>query len=416
LGNFTQTVLRRWAQSLSQASRYRQRVVKVAMGTHEFQVTLETVTPLFLGGSDPRGSPELRTASFRGALRFWLRSLLGGILGDKPAEIFRHESKVFGSTDHASPVVVRVEHQNLPTTGYSQLVRNHPGIAYLFFGARQTRNEPERKAITNGCQLPCTFHLRAGVQNPYALHAATAALWLLTHLGGLGMRARKGGGNLQVVSTDWNDPLLPPLTVQAQTAEQLQGELQDGLHSLRKWAAATFNGSLTPTFQNQPTFNVLHPNWCTIAVVNREFANWAEALNEFGQAMQQFRSRRQPDYSNVKAVIQGSNRLQPVQRAAFGLPIVFYFRSLGGERATLEGEEHDRRASPLIVRVIKLASGKCVLVLIRFHSPLLPAGERLQLRHGERKVRTDQPSDTLLDDFLNHLDQRIAPRLEVKDW
>jgi len=390
------------------------------MAIHKFQVTLETVTPLFLGGSDPRGEPELRAASFRGALRFWLRALLGGILGDRPDEIFKHESEVFGNTDHASPVVVQLSHQNFPSIGYSQLRQNRPGVAYLFFGARSLGNEPERKAIPSGFQFTCTFRLQAGMRDPKALQAVVAALWLLTHLGGLGMRSRKGGGNLQVVSTDWNDPSLPPLTVQAQTVEQLQRELQDGLHSLREWAAETFNGSLSPTFQTQPAFDVLHPNWCKIFVVkfanNREPANWAEALNEFGRAMQQFRNRRDPDYSNVKAVLQGSNQLPPVQRAAFGLPIVFYFRSLEGERATLEGEEHDRRASPLIVRVIKLANGKCVLVLIRFHSPLLPAGERLQLRHRERKVYTKQPSDALLDEFLNHLSQRVAPLLEVKDW
>ena len=377
---------------------------------------LEVVTPLFLGGSDPRRKPELRAASLRGALRFWFRALLGGVLGDRPNEVFKHESEVFGSTDHASPVVVRVEHQNLPTTGYSQLARNNPGIAYLFFGARQTRNEPERKAIADGCQFSCTFHLRAKVQNPDALRAAAAALWLLTHLGGLGMRSRKGGGNLQVVSTDWSDPSLPSLVLQARMPEQLHGALQQGLHRLRKWAVEAFNGSLSPSFETQPAFDVLHPDWCSIAVVNREFDDWKGALDAFGRVMQQFRNRYEPDYSNVKAVLQGSNRLQPVQRAAFGLPIVFYFRSLGGERATLEGEEHDRRASPLIVRVIKLASGKCVLVLIRFHSPLLPAGERLQLRHRERKVYTKQPSDALLDEFLNHLSQRVAPLLEVKDW
>lgn len=34
-------------------------------------VTLETITPLFLGGTDPRGAPEIRPPSFRGALRYW---------------------------------------------------------------------------------------------------------------------------------------------------------------------------------------------------------------------------------------------------------------------------------------------------------------------------------------------------------
>jgi len=198
----------------------------------KIRVNIEIVTPLFLGGSDPRGEPELRAASLRGALRFWLRALLGGVLGDRPDEIFRHESQVFGSTDHASPVVVQLSHQNFLSIGYSQLRQNRPGVAYLFFGARPLHSEPERKAIASGSQFTCTLRLQAGVRDPKTLQAAAAALWLLTHLGGLGMRSRKGGGNLQVVSTDWSDPSLPLLTVQAQTAEQLQKELQDGLHRL----------------------------------------------------------------------------------------------------------------------------------------------------------------------------------------
>jgi CRISPR-associated protein Cmr1 len=349
-------------------------------------------------------------------MRFWLRALLGGVLGDRPDKIFQCESQVFGSTDHASPVVVQVSHQNLPSIGYSELTQSRAGIAYLFFGARLTH----RKAIANGCQFSCTFHLRAGVQNPKVLQAVAAVLWLLTNLGGLGMRARKGGGNLRVVSADWNDPLLPSLVLQARTPEQLQSALQHGLHRLREWAAEAFGGSLSPTFETPPAFDVLHPDWCSIAVVNREFDDWKEALDAFGQTMQRFRNRYEPDYSNVKAVLQGSSHLQPVQRAAFGLPIAFYFRSLNDKRATLEGEEHDRRASPLLVRVTKLANGKCVLVLTRFRCLFLPTNERLQLRyrerHDERKVFTTQPNETLLDEFLDRLSQQIAPRLEVTGW
>jgi len=387
---------------------------------YRMKFVLELITPLFLGGSNPRGEPELRASSFRGALRFWLRALLGGILGSRLTEIIKCESQVFGSTDHASPVVVQVSHQNLPSIGYSELTQSRAGIAYLFFGARQTRSEPERKAIASDSKFSCTFHLRAGAQNPKALQAVAAALWLLTNLGGLGMRARKGGGNLRVVSADWNDPLLPSLVLQARTPEQLQSALQHGLHRLREWAAEAFDGSLSPTFQTQPAFDVLHPDWCSIAVVNREFDDWKGALDAFGQTMQRFRNRYEPDYSNVKAVLQSGNRLKPVQRAAFGLPIVFYFRSLNGERATLEGEEHERRASPLLVRVTKLANGKCVLVLTRFRSLFLPTNERLQLRyrerHDERKVFTTQPNETLLDEFLDFLSRQIAPRLEVTDW
>lgn len=40
-------------------------------------LTLETVTPLFLGGADPRGAPELRAPAFRGMMRYWFRAVLG---------------------------------------------------------------------------------------------------------------------------------------------------------------------------------------------------------------------------------------------------------------------------------------------------------------------------------------------------
>ncbi|MCX7683492.1 MAG: type III-B CRISPR module RAMP protein Cmr1 [Anaerolineae bacterium] len=43
---------------------------------HEVRVRLETVTPVFLGGADPCGAPELRPPAFRGALRYWLRAAI----------------------------------------------------------------------------------------------------------------------------------------------------------------------------------------------------------------------------------------------------------------------------------------------------------------------------------------------------
>ena len=32
---------------------------------------LKVLTPMFMGGADPEGEPELRSASIRGAMRFW---------------------------------------------------------------------------------------------------------------------------------------------------------------------------------------------------------------------------------------------------------------------------------------------------------------------------------------------------------
>lgn len=45
----------------------------VEMQKQNITVKLETVTPLFLGGAEPRGEPELRPPAFRGAMRHWLQ-------------------------------------------------------------------------------------------------------------------------------------------------------------------------------------------------------------------------------------------------------------------------------------------------------------------------------------------------------
>jgi len=105
------------------------------------KVTLEAVTPLFLGGADPRGEPELRAASIRGALRFWLRALLGGVIGDKDLDALRKaESAVFGSTDTgASPVVVRIRNLSRGAPIPFSAMAGKQGLSYLFFAARGTQ-------------------------------------------------------------------------------------------------------------------------------------------------------------------------------------------------------------------------------------------------------------------------------------
>ena len=84
--------------------------------------------------------------------------------------------------------------------------------------------------------------------------------------------------------------------------------------------------------------------------------------------------------------------------------------------ADLEGTEHDRRASPLIIRVVKLANEKYALVLLRFVTPLLPAGERLKLRHRGREFLTAQPDDAIWQELMKHLEQYLGSLSEVTGW
>jgi CRISPR-associated protein Cmr1 len=109
----------------------------------------EIVTPLFVGGSDPQ-QPEIRAASFRGALRFWLRALLGGVLGDRPDKIFQCKSQVFGSTDYASPVVVRLEPHNLGSDSFNPLPHKQVKFRFNGFKPGQMKLIIGRKNLASG--------------------------------------------------------------------------------------------------------------------------------------------------------------------------------------------------------------------------------------------------------------------------
>ena len=391
---------------------------------------LETVTPLFLGGADPRGEPELRAASFRGALRFWLRALLGGMIGDKNLDALRQaEAAVLGSTETgASPVVVRIHNLSggapIP---FSAIGSGKQGLAYLFFATRGTQNEPERKAIPAGSSFELELSLRTGTQDRDALPKAYAALWLLTHLGGLGARSRRGAGSLQVTRIQGNAPnlALPSLEIRASAPKQLQTELQEGLSKLRKSTGGT------ASVDCPSRFDVLHPDVCKVWVVDKEFSSWEEALDAIGQRMQQFRSRRPPDYQNVKNAVQGKHLTQPIERAAFGLPIVFFFSSLFKQyiqqgmkkdkartKATgiLEGNEHDRRASPLFIHVTRLSNRKYALVLTFFQAQFLEEGEKLKLKLQGPPAYVGTPDMSLTDDFIQEVRRNIGPCLELTGW
>lgn len=408
------------------------------------KVSLETVTPLFLGGANPRGEPELRSSSVRGALRFWLRALLGGAIGDSPDKLDalrQAESAVFGSTElGASPVVICLRHGSLSQVPFSRLASwndkdkryGMPGIAYMFFGARETGEEPGRSAINAGTVFNLNLSFRAGfgLSNKEAFARAYAALWLLTHLGGLGARSRRGGGSLQVrevIEPKGVPEDLPPLIVNATTPKNLQKEIGDGLSCLRRLVGTAVN------IQSPSTFDVLHPSLCKIWVLDKAFHNWSEALEEIGKKMQQFRSRRHPDYQSIKAAMQRefSERPVHVQRAAFGLPIIFFYSSLYREyqelgddkktarrkaTGTLKGQYHDRRASPLLIHVTKLANGKYVVVTTLFYAQLLPKDEELELELWRRSVRSTVPDWKLIEGFLDDLNTKVGPCLEVAGW
>ncbi len=384
----------------------------MSQGLASLTVTLETVTPLFLGGADPRGAPELRAPAFRGALRYWLRALVGAA-GE---ELMRqHEARLFGmGGDQATAGAISL-HLTPPSRRpseqpYSELVRGQMGMGYLWFAARSTRAEPERNAIMPGT---FTFKLSAprSIQPKQDLEQAASALWLLTRLGGIGARSRRFAGSVQVSSVesvyDDSESIIARLRVSANSPQELVDEISSGIQTARR----TFGIQklVTPA---PHMFDVLHPERCQIFVLNQTFPSWKDTVENIGRIYQRFRKLRQPDYGVVKsAMTNGQDLSGTVERAAFGLPIPFFYRSLDNRTATLQAEQDDdkldRRASPLWMKTVKLNSNDFAVVFTWFKSQFLPVDAELLLTERGSDLHGHQlPDDHLIAIFLQGRDKQ----------
>jgi len=241
------------------------------MGQLRFlDLELEAVTPMMMGGADQ--SPEVRPPGFRGAMRQWLRALIGGILGQDLDVLRQVEGAVFGTPYRSSPVAVR--HRGEPSTGPLPVdPRASPGVQYMLWSAYAKRRAavlPGQRFILRLQTRP--FDLRSVPVDRYTLDPdvafefALASLWLLLRLGGVGLRPRRGAGGLRVTSLpdDWPESIPPPVT-QATTPHALADELAQDLGWIRRFIQ-------WPVIEHLPVptdFNILHPDACDLYVLDR---------------------------------------------------------------------------------------------------------------------------------------------------
>lgn len=390
---------------------------------------LEAVTPLWIGGADRQ--PELRPPAVRGCLRFWLRALLGGTLGEDLALLRKAEAAVFGDTQRASRVVVRMSGQ--PQIGPTPVsTEDFPGAAYLLWSVLQR----DRSAILPGetfrlrlqCRSPALAAVEVdgrsiGLEDGFEL--AAAALWLLLRLGGIGARGRRGGGRVQARQDPEGWPAdLPPLPCRAQTPAELATELGAGIRQIRKkvgWQNAV-PGPVS-------SFDILHPEITRICVIEQRFASWCEALDWAGRRFQAFRSEQKDDAGAIAALLtRGRLAARTLQRAVLGLPILFFFKSIFNEltsRGISPKEARQRasasvtpqrglgRTSPLFFHVVRLAGEppSYAVVMGLFRAELLPEG-RISIRPQDRSVRpagASVPADyALVDGWFDHVAQEAG--------
>ena len=400
---------------------------------NQLEFECEVLTPMFLGGAETRVRPELRSPSFRGALRYWYRAILGGssLLAAGSDEyqlksLKDYEARVFGAQEKGSAVAVTIRALVQPKIGAFQKDRairmpdgsfKPTGKDYLLWsmaasGRPETpRYLQNREYIEPGGRF--TIALRTWRNdNVTGLKKAAAAVWLLANVGAVGARANRGAGSFQAFLKSKADDL--PAFKLCQSVGELCSHLSGGI---RQCLSLVSDGSAVwRAFDGLPEFDVISPTTTEIWAVSTPPDGWASftaALNGIGEKLRDYRSHRSPvgraDHDAVLDWLEGKVNTPQIKRSAFGLPIPFRY-SEGGPGDVIVPEMRDRRASPLRIRITRLATGKYVGVLTVFKSHFLEEGKELRLQ--TRKWKATPPTNyKVIEDFIQTFE--VKRRVEL---
>ncbi len=375
---------------------------------HTFEC--EVLTPLFLGGAEARGKPELRAPSLRGAMRYWYRALLGGAVSPALASLHEAESELFGKAEAGGALVTRLrvmEQQQKPYEKDRAIPTRQgdfrpTGKDYLLWSMSSTgkpgtrRFQPPRQYIEPGSRFEFTLNAKLDED---VLKKGEIAFWLLANLGAVGARANRGAGSFQATSGSAAIPFRIAASI-----ENLQAYLHSGISACLEQAGGEWRA-----FSNdeQAEFDILHPDFCEIFIVADNPQGWQDyraALDGLGNRFRDFRTHLHPkgigksDHDAVLRWFERGGKGPQLRRPVFGLPIPFRY-SQGGPADVIVHEEGDRRGSPLHMRLTRLSNGHYVGVLTLFKSRFL--SDKTQLKLQERKWTAPPPPDfEVIQDFI----------------
>lgn len=345
-------------------------------GQETLRAEFEIVTTVFCAGADQNGPSEIRPFSIRGALRWWYRAIDGNFLEKEP--------KIFGSTTgtgQSSPITLAMARWIQEDASLEKILRpekaRESGAAYLgytlYLGSNHRKAVlPSNHRIT--ITLKWNWKPASEEEQQYIRRAWAAALWLFGHLGGLGTRARRGFGTLSLVKWNgWPECDLLGTAHGASTPAEWKARFDGGFQMIRQWfrppnqAGHQHLGEKVPVYlwkTGKPTCHA--------------------ALDEIGSTFQSFRN--QPQWH------------KPELLAAFGLPI--RFRNHPARRAS--PKDHNRAASPLQIRVVKIGNAFHPLVW-RAEGPLVPEKQIKLVYGGDYSRQPGQPWDRALTAFLESI-------------
>ncbi|EDP75980.1 type III-B CRISPR module RAMP protein Cmr1 [Hydrogenivirga sp. 128-5-R1-1] len=370
----------------------------------KLEYEIEFITPAFIGGAEPNKYAELRPASFVGLLRYWFRVIVGAYV-QKPEELFKLESELFGSQDRAGKVWVRIKGNVKKELSncvrweawkdggkdWGKVYMGYGNIIYVNFRAH--KNREKYKNLLKKCREQEGNHIiRSGnfsvrpwlggennkpqasleVIVPEAIKETIEALaFIVSQIGCIGSRSRRGWGSLCLIP---------------------------------KYKSPFKNWDVWDAEELKKAFKVV----CGRIPENLEFYRMdyrqsqpMKVLEEAGKLFRDFRQRMQPDYETVKSFISGDIKDEggkvEIKRAYFGLPLRFRFSSLNGKEAEVNTDT-GRFASPIRFKVIRAKNNLYSCLLIHIKNQSLP--DQITLSDGNNQIQVHKPSPDIVDEFI----------------
>jgi len=216
---------------------------------------LEIITPLFLAGADTN-KPELRATAIKGALRFWWRALHPNL---PLAKLKEDESKIFGDAGDK--------------TGKSRIkIMISRDLSY----DGKSRENPLPHKVSK-FTYPC---FKPGETFSIKILGDKKIFWLfqiVTVLGGLGRRSRRGFGSIRIVRSNVIDG-------------QDNISIEDVLNLVNKVSGARFRVEADKKIAQIANTGANYPHIRTVQIGNKPFDNYKAVLIRIGQASHDYNS------------------------------------------------------------------------------------------------------------------------------
>ncbi|MCR4430970.1 MAG: type III-B CRISPR module RAMP protein Cmr1 [Tepidanaerobacteraceae bacterium] len=160
----------------------------------EYRVKCRILTPLIMSGADSY-KVELREPSIKGMLRWWYRFWKGPHTSSLD-ELKKKESNIWGSQDNASRLRLKIT---------SRLSESDTETAFLCMNVRRKKegdvpkayNHIKRKSFSPSKIFDLSFFYLPQQEN-IVIDDLKKTLWLISSLGGLGARWRRGFGSISI--------------------------------------------------------------------------------------------------------------------------------------------------------------------------------------------------------------------------